>query len=114
MENAKLKLMEMAIAFIVSRAIHVAAYLKIADHLVEGPRSVDVLASELKVNADGLYRLLRLLASYMIFEETSEKHFALTPLAEPLLSNHPDSLRAWLAYHDGDEKRWRAYGNLLY
>jgi hypothetical protein len=114
MKNEKLKLIEMAEAFITSRAIHVVAYLNIADLLVDGPVSINTLALKLKVNADALYRLLRLLASHDIFKETAENYFSLTPLAEPLLSNHPDSLRTWLAYHDADEKRWRAYGSLLY
>lgn len=114
MENTKLKLIEMATAFIVSRAIHSAARLKLADALIDGPQHTDNLARTLGVNADALYRLLRLLASYAIFSEVDEKQFTLTALAEPLLSNHPDSLRTWLAYHDADEKRWQAYGSLIY
>ena len=109
-----LKLVELASAHIVSRAIHVAARMQIADHLVDGPCHVNDLASKTKTHADSLYRLLRLLASHDIFYEDEHMNFSLTPLAQLLVSDHQESLRAWLAYHDGDEVRWRAYGHMEY
>lgn len=60
------------------------------------------------------YFFMRFLASYGIFAEQANKTFALTALAQPLLSNHPDTLREWLAGHDGYEKRWQTYGHLDY
>ena len=108
------KLIELASAHILSRAIHVAACLNIADHLVDGPCHINDLAYKVGAHSDALYRLLRLLASYEIFYEGESRYFSLTPLAQLLVSDHPNSLRAWLAYHDGDEKRWRAYGQMDY
>ena len=108
------KLIELSSAHILSRAIHVAACMNIADHLVSGSCHINDLASKVGANSDALYRLLRLLASYEIFYEDEARNFSLTPLAQLLVSNHPDSLQAWLAYHDGDEKRWRAYGHMDY
>ena len=107
-------LIQLASAHILSRAIHVAAAMKIADHLVDGPCSIHDLACKTHTNTDALYRLLRLLASNNIFHESDNQYFSLTPLAELLVSSHPDSLQAWLAHHDGDEKRWRSYGNMHY
>lgn len=102
----------MAYAYILSRAIHVAARMKIADHLIDGPRTVSQLAHALGAHEQTLHRFLRFLASYGIFHEQEQLTFVLTPLAQPLLSNHEDSLQAWLAGHEGDEMRWRAYGDM--
>jgi hypothetical protein len=49
-----------------------------------------------------LYRVLRLLASEGVFAESASGRFKLTPLALPLQSDAPGSLRA-RAIFDGDE-----------
>jgi hypothetical protein len=54
----------------VSHAMYVAAELGIADLLAEGPLSIVELASASGcAAADGLYRVLRLLASHNVFHE---------------------------------------------
>lgn len=110
--NAQQKLMELSSGYVLSRAIHVAARMKIADHLVDGPCNIDILSEKLGANRDALSRLLRLLASYDIFHEDEESNFSLTPLAKPMVSNSPGSLQPWLAFHEGDEKRWRSFGHM--
>ena len=75
-------LWRMTNAYQVSQAIHVAASLGIADHLRDGPRSVEELAAATGSRAPSLYRLLRALASVGIFTE-ADGRFGLTPLAEP-------------------------------
>ncbi len=55
--------------FQVSQAIHVAASLRIADLLSNGPRSVEDLAATTGTTATALTRLLRALASIGIFAE---------------------------------------------
>lgn len=112
--NNTKKLVELASAHIVSRAIHVAARIGVADYLVHGPCHIDDLALKTQTNLDALYRLLRLLASHGIFYEDEFMNFSLTPLAQLLVSGHPESLQAWLAHHDGDEVRWRSYGHMEY
>lgn len=112
--DARQKLTELACSHILSRAIHVAARMNLADYLMHGPCSVDELAIKAHANADALYRLLRLLASNGIFYEDEHGMFSLTALAQPLLSDHQQSLRSWLMYHDGDESRWRSYGHMDY
>ena len=77
----------------VSQMIHVAAELGIADALAAGEQVVEPLAQHLNAHPDSLFRLLRGLASLGIFRETSPRTFALTPLAELLRSDHPQSLR---------------------
>jgi O-methyltransferase domain/Dimerisation domain len=105
-------LRRLIIGYRLSQALHVAAVLGIADLLKDGPRHFDDLARSTKSHASSLYRLLRLLASVGVFTEQDEGRFALTPLAEPLRSDVPDSLRA-RAMFDGAQGNWGAWGNLF-
>ena len=59
-KEEKTKIMELASAFILSRAIHTAAEIKVADHMVNGPQNIQLLAQKTNMNEDALYRLLRL------------------------------------------------------
>jgi ubiquinone/menaquinone biosynthesis C-methylase UbiE len=81
--------------FAVTHSIYAAAKLGIADLLAAGPRTTEELAGLAGVHAPSLYRLLRALASVGVFTETAPATFALTPTAERLRTNVPDSLRAW-------------------
>lgn len=112
-KNTKTKIMELASAFILSRAIHTAAEIKVADHMVNGPQNIHELAQKTGMNEDALYRLLRLLASYDIFSHDADNNFSLTPLAQQLVSTDPQSLWAWVTYHN-DTNRWNAYGDMKY
>ena len=87
------QLLAMASGAWVTQMIHVAAELGVADHLAGGERDCEELAQACGAEADTLFRLLRGLASLGIFEETAPRRFALTPLAELLRSDHPQSLR---------------------
>lgn len=102
----------MITAYWVSQAIYAAAKFGIADHLKDGPRSVEDLARVTSTNPDALYRLLRALASRGIFAEGQPRQFALTPLAEPLRSDVPGSKRA-LALMSGDEQ-FRTWAEIDY
>jgi hypothetical protein len=42
-----------------SQVVYVAAKLGIADHLADGPKSVDAVAIATQANSNALYRLLR-------------------------------------------------------
>jgi len=61
-----------ATGYMVSAALQVALKLEIADRLAAGPRAVSDLAREAGVGQDGLYRVLRALASVGIFAEQAE------------------------------------------
>ncbi len=87
------QLLAMASGAWVTQMIHVAAELGLADAMADGERDCDDLATRCGADADTLFRLLRGLASLGIFEETTPRRFALTPLAELLRSDHPQSLR---------------------
>jgi hypothetical protein len=91
---------QFASAYVPSSALWVAAELKIADLIGGGSKPVAELAKAANVNEDALFRVLRLLAMMGIFTETEPRRFALTPPAELLRSDHPQSLRdtvVWLA-----------------
>lgn len=96
----------------ISQAVYAAAKFDIADHLRDGARSVESLADETGTHPDALYRLLRALASVGIFAEGEPRHFALTPLAEPLRSDDPHSKKA-LSLMAGDEQ-FRAWAEIEY
>ncbi len=63
---------------IISASLHVVLQLEIADRLLAGPARVDDLAAATGVNADALYRVMRMLAAEGIFDEQETRVFALT------------------------------------
>ncbi len=87
---------------ILHQTLYAVARLGVADHLQEGWRSAADLASELKVNEDALYRILRLLASQGIFEENSDRSFRNTDVSNFLRSDVPGSLRALFIFWGSD------------
>lgn len=96
----------------IAQAIYVAAKLGIADLLRDGPRTAEELAEESGTHALSLYRLLRALASLGVFGEQPDHAFRLTPLADLLRSDRPDSLRP-MALFVLDPYWWRSTGELL-
>jgi hypothetical protein len=96
-----------------SQALYVAAKLGIADLLVDGPKPVDELATATETDAPSLYRVLRALASIGVFEEHDKQVFALTPTAEPLRSDVPNSLRDVTIFW-GEDWHWEVWGKILY
>lgn len=96
------QLMQMLWGFAASRAIGFAAEFGIADLLKNTAKTADELARETSMHPRSLYRVLRTCASFGVFSEDEEKRFTLTPLAEPLLSDAPGSLRAFATMVTGD------------
>ncbi|MFH1159691.1 MAG: methyltransferase [bacterium] len=92
-------------------SLYVAAELDIAEKLRSGSKTADELATESKVDPEGLYRVLRALSGNGIFKETANRRFALTPLARPL-TNEPGSLRYMLIHHLSPVN-WQIVGDLL-
>ena len=87
------QLLDLACGYVISAAMNVAAKLKVADLLTAGPRPIAELAKATGVREDGLYRVMRTLASVGVFSEVGLRYFALTPKAEPLRSDVPNSIR---------------------
>ncbi|TWT39244.1 methyltransferase [Blastopirellula retiformator] len=89
------QLMEMIGGFQISQVVLTVGELGLADLLKDGPCSVEDLAQDCGANPERLYRLLRAAASVGVFAETDPHVFKMTPLAEPLASDHPYSLRSF-------------------
>jgi hypothetical protein len=96
-----------------TQLIYVAAELGIADLLSAGRQHFHALAAATDTNPSALYRVLRALTTLGIFEEAPLGFFALTPLAEPLRTDAPDSVRQF-AIFNGSDWHNRAWSNLLY
>ena len=110
---AEAVLTQLAFGALMSQALYVAAKLGVADLLADGPKSVDKLAAATGTHERSLYRVLRSLASVGVFSETDPKVFALTPLAEPIRSDVPNSIRNGVIFM-GEEWHWRVWGDMLY
>jgi SAM-dependent methyltransferase len=82
--DLKIQMNQLIRGYWTTQAIFVAAELRIADLLADGPKSPDELGKQAGVKGDMLYRVLRALASIGIFAEDAEGRFMLTPLAETL------------------------------
>ncbi|NOX79570.1 MAG: methyltransferase, partial [Deltaproteobacteria bacterium] len=95
-----------------TQLIYVAAELKIADFLKDGPRDSHYLAAATDTHEPSLYRVLRALTTIRVFRESGQG-FAMTDLARYLLADSPGSLRV-LAIMRGEEVNWRPWGELLY
>jgi len=106
-------MMQMLGGFRVARSIYVAAEFGIADLLADGPKSIEELAQATSTHGPSLYRVLRALAGLGIFAEDETGRFSLTPTAEFLKTDVPDSLRASVKLF-GEEWHWRVWGNLDY
>ncbi len=105
------QLARMITGYWVSQSIHVAAKLKIADRLEQGPQTPQELAAATGMHPQSLYRLMRALASVGIFVEDAGGRFSQTPLSEGLHSGKPGSQWA-LAVMMG-EVGYHAWGDLL-
>lgn len=105
------QMMQMLCAKWVSRAISVAAELGFADLLTDGAKTPDELASATKSHGPTVYRLMRALSSVGVFTETDDGRFALTPMAECLRSDSPQSIRNCARFY-GIPVMWRAWEEL--
>jgi hypothetical protein len=92
--TANTSLVEMAMAYSRSRTVCAAARLGVADALGDEVRSVGFLAEKCEADANSLYRLLRVLASIGVTEETTPEHFRLTGFGKPLRRDVPQSVWA--------------------
>jgi SAM-dependent methyltransferase len=104
---------QIAMGCFLSQAVYVAAKLGIADLLKDKPLHVSELAKQTETHERSLYRVLRSLASVGVFAETDPKVFALTPVAEPLITDRPASMRD-MAIFMGEQWHWAVYGEMLH
>ncbi len=88
-----------------TQALLVVVELGVPDLLADGPRSSAELAAETGSDEPSLYRLLRALAALGVLREDRDRHFSLSAMGEPLRSNSPESLAAWIRFVGRDYHR---------
>src|SRR5438552_7737793 len=111
--NPAQQVLQVATGYMASSCLYAAVTLNIADHLASGPKGVAELAKSSGANEDALYRALRLLASLGIFDEVSSRTFALTPAADLLRRDAPNSLRGMAGFLP-DPFHYRVYGEIMH
>ncbi|MEV0637533.1 methyltransferase [Streptomyces sp. NPDC050619] len=106
------QLMFFSVVGSVSRAIWALTRLGVADHLADGPREAAGLAEAVGADADALARVLRAAAALGVFAQRPDGRFTLTPAAELLRSDVPESRRDLVLLY-GDDLTWLPYRDIL-
>jgi O-methyltransferase domain len=98
-----------------SRAVYLAARLKLADAVGNSRPNLAAIAATTKTRPEALRRLMRALAANGIFREEEDGTFAQTPLSEVLRSGVPGSMRAFAEVELGHDHydSWRAAESCL-
>src|SRR5215467_4703181 len=99
-------LFQMIIGKWISQAVGTIVEIGVPDQLSKGARRSSDLARNAGVSEDGLYRLLRALASVSLFVESAGRRFKLTGMGQMLRRDHPESL-AGFARFVGHDSTWR-------
>lgn len=111
-ETAALHLLEQTLGYSYQAALRAATLLGVADHLIDGPKTTEELAKLVEAEKNKLHRILRLLATRNIFQEQDNGKFALTPAAQYLCVNQPNSLKSAVLMLT-DETCWRPLGSVV-
>ena len=90
-QSTQALMMQFVNGYIVSQALRTVAEFEIADRLSGGPKTADELAALTGANAGAMHRVLRALSSIGVFE-AREGRYHLTPLAEHLRKDSPESV----------------------
>ncbi len=92
---------QISIGHFFSRALALAAKLRIADLLRDGPKTGAELGRRIDVHAPSLVRVMRLLVSVGVFAEREDGSFSLNPLSELLRTDMPGSMRSFVLLFAG-------------
>jgi hypothetical protein len=106
-------LFQMIIGKWISQAVGTVVEIGVPDQLAKGARQCRDIAREAGVSEDGLYRLLRALASVGLFAEGADRRFRLTGMGRLLRSDHAESLAGYARFTAHDIT-WRPWGQLDY
>jgi hypothetical protein len=108
-----IQVIQLATSYWASRALYAIAYFGIPDQLKDGPEGVERLAAATGTHAPTLHRVLRLLASYGLFQMDEAGRVALAPLGASLQSDAPGAARSTVLALGG-EWIWSAFGEVLH
>jgi hypothetical protein len=106
-------LFQLVIGKWIAQALGTVVEIGVPDQLAKGARRCSDIAREAGVSEDGLYRLLRALASVGLFTEGANRRFKLTPMGQLLRRDHPESLAGYARFTAHDST-WRPWGRLAY
>lgn len=106
------RLIEMASVYEQAQCLYVVAKLKVADYLVDAPKDIESLATELNVQVEPLNRVLRYLHELGIFGRDSVGRYTLNKVSEFLVSNHPQSMQSVVVLYN--EEPYTAWSHLLH
>ena len=104
---------QMVIGKWISQALGTVVEIGVPDQLAKGSRRCSDIAREAGVSEEGIYRLLRALASVGLFVESGDRRFKLTGMGQLLRSDHPESLAGYARFVAHDST-WRPWGQLSY
>jgi hypothetical protein len=96
-----------------SRAVWLAARLRLADLVGDGTASAAELAAAGGTDAGAVERLMNALAAFGVFRRDADGRFRQSPASQVLRSDHPQSQRAWLECLLGGEM-FEAWGAIEY
>ena len=106
------QIMQLSTAYMAPACLYIAAKLRIADQLANGPKPVAQMADGARgLHESSLYRVLRALASIGVFTETAPRVFANTSASEMLRERVPGSMRD-LALWMTNPTHFRAFAEL--
>src|SRR5262249_13033583 len=98
--------MDLITAFIPARLLYLAAELGIADLIANGLSTAEALAEKTGTHAPALYRMLRALCAYGVFDEPIPGQFSLGPMGARLQSEASGSFRSFVRFF-GDQRTWK-------
>ncbi len=102
------RLMQIGSLFWQSRALYLATKLELADVIGDAEKSTLEIATALQLNEDHLYRLMRMLGTMGIFDETAQRVFKNSKTSAFLRQDNPKNVRAMILMHNSPEmtKPW--------
>lgn len=111
-QSVAYSLLDLIQGAVISQAISVAAKLGIADVLGDGPLPAEEIAKRVGSDPKATNRLLRMLSGYSVFAVQPDGRFELTPMADALRDQAPDSMRG-MAILMGHPLLWEEWGHLF-
>ncbi|MES9558228.1 MULTISPECIES: methyltransferase [unclassified Streptomyces] len=105
------RLIDESLGFLFPAALRAAAAVRVADHMADGDESVERLAEATGTDLRNLGRVLRLLATRGVVQETGGGRFRLTDTGQALRSDAPHSARAAILMLT-DPTMWRPAGEM--
>jgi hypothetical protein len=94
------RLLQIGAAYWQSRALHAAASLDIATAIGEEDLEAREIAARVASDPDATFRLLRMLASVGVFEQTAPRRFRNNKVSAYLREDNPRNLRAMVLMHN--------------